>query len=325
MLCNRPNEAGGAHKADRSGTDNPFNSRVQPDEPLGWNPTKKLAPRALAKRKKVDPNNALLRHRKFLKGLEEQKQKEKEERDKEAAEKGDKVKQFKDIAEKQRKKIADLKQNGGVPAADEPDVPEEAAPSKLTEENLRKSDQIERESRKSKASKKPKPAWAKTEKEEEEQKEREIDDLLEFAYELDYEKYMDDFEVRQALAIIKDRVSEIKKDSDWKNNMAREWNEAADENIAVKRVDDNLETRSAITYNSSKTAASKKSLRSQVLEAVQEEGQPEWDRSTKGEVKTTEERIATKLASEVLRDNAKLRGVHSHSSIKRLLEKEAKK
>jgi hypothetical protein len=28
------------------------------------------------------------------------------------------------------------------------------------------------------------------------EKEAEIDDLLEFAYELDYEKYMDDFEVR---------------------------------------------------------------------------------------------------------------------------------
>ena len=64
-------------------------------------------------------------------------------------------------------------------------------------------------------------------KEEEEQKEKEIDDLLEFAYELDYEKFMDDFEVRQALAIIKDRVSEIKTDVDWKNKMAYEWNEAA--------------------------------------------------------------------------------------------------
>ncbi len=40
--------------------------------------------------------------------------------------------------------------------------------------------------------------------------------MLEFAYELDYEKYMDDFEVRQAIAIIKDRVHEIKKDTDWK-------------------------------------------------------------------------------------------------------------
>lgn len=38
---------------------------------------------------------------------------------------------------------------------------------------------------------------------------------------------MEDFEVRQALAIIKDRVTEIKKDLDWKDKMAQEWNEAA--------------------------------------------------------------------------------------------------
>lgn len=40
---------------------------------------------------------------------------------------------------------------------------------------------------------------------------------------------MDDFEVRQALALIKDRVKEIKKDEDWKVNIAKEWNDAADE------------------------------------------------------------------------------------------------
>jgi hypothetical protein len=65
-----------------------------------------------------------------------------------------------------------------------------------------------------------------SEKEQEEAKDTEIEDLLEFAYELDYEKYMDDFEVRQAIAIIKDRVQEIKKDGDWKVNIAKEWNEA---------------------------------------------------------------------------------------------------
>jgi len=41
-----------------------------------------------------------------------------------------------------------------------------------------------------------KPAWATTEKQNEEAKEAEIDELLEFAYELDYEKYMEDFDVR---------------------------------------------------------------------------------------------------------------------------------
>lgn len=70
--------------------------------------------------------------------------------------------------------------------------------------------------RSGKKSKKTKPAWATTEKQQEEAKEAEIDDLIEFAYDLDYEKYMEDYEVRQALAIIKERVSEIKQDDDWK-------------------------------------------------------------------------------------------------------------
>ena len=55
-----------------------------------------------------------------------------------------------------------------------------------------------------------------TEKQTEDAKEAEIDDLLEFAYELDYEKYMEDYEVRQALAIIKDRVTELTREPNWK-------------------------------------------------------------------------------------------------------------
>lgn len=70
------------------------------------------------------------------------------------------------------------------------------------------------------------PAWATTQKQQEVAKEQEIDELLEFAYELDYEKYMEDQEVRMALAVIKDRVQEITKDVDWKQKMADEWNKA---------------------------------------------------------------------------------------------------
>lgn len=55
-------------------------------------------------------------------------------------------------------------------------------------------------------------------------KDKEIDNLIEFAYDLDYEKFMEDYEVRQALAIIQDRVKEIKHDDNWKNNIADEWN-----------------------------------------------------------------------------------------------------
>jgi hypothetical protein len=66
-----------------------------------------------------------------------------------------------------------------------------------------------------------------TEKMDEDAKEAEVDDLLEFAYELDYEKYMEDEEVRMALAVIKERVSDITKEDGWKEKMASEWNKAA--------------------------------------------------------------------------------------------------
>ena len=40
---------------------------------------------------------------------------------------------------------------------------------------------------------------------------------------------MEDFEVRQALAIIRERVQEMKKDDDWKQKITKEWNEAEDD------------------------------------------------------------------------------------------------
>jgi hypothetical protein len=40
---------------------------------------------------------------------------------------------------------------------------------------------------------------------------------------------MDDYEVRQALAIIKDRVNEVTKQQDWKEKIAEEWNQAAEQ------------------------------------------------------------------------------------------------
>jgi hypothetical protein len=92
-----------------------------------------------------------------------------------------------------------------------------------------------------------------TEKQIEDNKEAEIDELLEFAYELDYEKYMEDFEVRQALAVIKERVDAIKKEPDWKQKMADEWNETG----AVAADTQPVEARSQASFKSGATNASK--------------------------------------------------------------------
>ena len=61
MLCNRPNELGQARKTESS-ANQPFNSRVNPPEPIGWNPCQKLAPRN-EKKRKINPNGVLSRHR----------------------------------------------------------------------------------------------------------------------------------------------------------------------------------------------------------------------------------------------------------------------
>ena len=65
---------------------------------------------------------------------------------------------------------------------------------------------------------------------------------------------MDDYEVRQALAIIKDRVNEVTKAEDWKENMAHEWNQAnqaeEQERPRHKMIDD-PELKSQVTYSKS--------------------------------------------------------------------------
>ena len=60
MLCNRPNEFGQQKRPERTGQE-PFNSRVTPGEPLGWNPAAKLLPRQTKKKGKLLNLHPLLR------------------------------------------------------------------------------------------------------------------------------------------------------------------------------------------------------------------------------------------------------------------------
>lgn len=62
---------------------------------------------------------------------------------------------------------------------------------------------------------------------------------------------MEDYEVRQALAIIKDRVTEITKQPDWKEQITQEWNEANAEERRAKRASaagGDADSRSQVTY-----------------------------------------------------------------------------
>jgi len=124
----------------------------------------------------------------------------------------------------------------------------------LTANNLDKIS--EKPKKKKKAAAAEKPAWAMTEKMQEEAKEAEIDDLLEFAYELDYEKYMEDSEVRMALALIKDRVGSLTQVDDWKQQEVDEYNNREAPRAARPAEADR---QSNVSYKSGATNASKMS------------------------------------------------------------------
>lgn len=69
------------------------------------------------------------------------------------------------------------------------------------------------------------------------------------------------------------------------------------------------------------------SMKSRIAEEKKREAssKADWQSQTSSKKLTTEDRVAARIANEVLRDNAKLRGVHSGASIKKILEREAKK
>lgn len=140
---------------------------------------------------------------------------------------------------------------------------------------------------------------------------------------------MEDFEVRQALNAIKERVDKMTAENNWQENMADEWNQAQVDKAAARQVKvDNGDNESRVTYVTGASAASKVSYQSRKSELKKENAikqDKQWDQSTTCSKANAEDRIAAKIASEVLKDNAKLRGVHSGQSIKVLLEREAKR
>ena len=108
----------------------------------------------------------------------------------------------------------------------------------LTEENIKQLDEKnikvenkheERNKDKDTKNMKKIQAWAKTEKMVEEEKEQEIDNLINFAYELDYEKYINDLEFKNALNILKERVDKIKEDENWRDKYNENKNQNENE------------------------------------------------------------------------------------------------
>lgn len=315
MLCARPNENIGAVK------ERPFVSRVDPKDQVGINPVRKIKSYSLTK--KVNP--VLARHRAWLNQFTEKMREKKIQEE------------VKEIQDKERfERIREHASNyrGTSPEVD--DSPAKQVPQINPQQQAPVQPQVKEERvsvkpvTKKKEHKELKPKWAYTEKQVEDEEEENVDDLLAFTNNLDYDKYIDDLEVKHMVTALKKRIDDLKnkEDDDWKNKIVDAWNndKQALKPSKVDIGDDRSDVRSMASEG--KSVASERSQQSiSELKAKMEKHKKDWDKmsATSKQNVTLEERIAKHVADEILRNNTEFRHFHSNASVRRILEKEAQK
>jgi hypothetical protein len=134
---------------------------------------------------------------------------------------------------------------------------------------------------------------------------KEAENLIQFAYELDYEKYMEDFEVKQALESIRKRVNEINVSKEKKDTILEEIKKDDEDKQEKKNLQkEEAKKEEKLAQLETKSHQSKKSVKSlaeSVRDEVLSQQKPDWNKSVKGnEENTIEDKIASKLADQVL-------------------------
>lgn len=181
-----------------------------------------------------------------------------------------------------------------------------------------------------KKAKKKKPKWALTEDEALEDELADADELLEFAKNLDYEKYISDYEIAGALAIMRERVEEIARENNWsKEAVEQAANEPLDDE-GEDGVDDHekkgaaaagggeLRRQCATPLHNISTAAARKAAPCKFASH-----QKEWDNSTGiGNVlKRAIFRDTLRLAERILASSVSMQKIHTKYSLARVLQR----
>ena len=304
MLCNRPNDP--PFKAQKDGP-TPFISRVNPQAQLGLNPTFKLQPKKKAKGSNLE---ILKRHKQWLQQLQKQKEEQAKQASTQEIDELEKRKRFADKAAKRRTQIkeSDVQEVNTYNLKSASESPEDPSKEKVkilkpTERNLATHEKKSRDQKK--------PKWAMTNEQAEAEEEKEVDDLLNFVSDLDYEAYISDLEVRQALEIVKERIHEIKQDQEWKQNIAAKYNQeiSDDEEEAQDRVTDLAKPKSVASDAQSLQSFVSKA-RSKLAESKRNPDNihhPDWDTNVTsiqtradGISISAEEKVAKRVADQVL-------------------------
>jgi len=325
MLCTRPNENIAVTK------EKPFISRVDPKDNLGINPVKKVQTHVSVKKR----NPVLQRHRQWLEEFKHKIQEKKmneELKDKQDREKFEKVRE-----QASYQRDTDNENTGELKViANSPNKKEENKKQTSPQEQVSPPTNHKEEkhaAQKKKKENKEKPKWAYTEQQVKDEEEEEADDLLEFTNNLDYDKYIDDLEVKHMVTALKKRIDEIrsKEEENWKNKIVDAWNkDDGRKSVQPSKVDIDLDARSDARSCASenKSVASERTQNSisELKAKLQAKEKKEWETmssTTKKNAVSLEERIAKHVADEVLRNNTEFRHFHSNTSVRKILEKAA--
>lgn len=172
-------------------------------------------------------------------------------------------------------------------------------------------------SKKSQKSKKPKPLWAMSDEQllaEDTKVEKDVDNLLDFVNDLDFEEYIDDFEVRGALSLIKEKVTDIE------NNKTAKAEEEA--NKSSENVAENVAISGTNIYMPQNSPSVKKDVDPIQVKLAQHD--EEWNTSTKVErdadgnvIPKKDDTSANLLANTPKKSDAfeKIQKIHSRQSL----------
>jgi len=177
------------------------------------------------------------------------------------------------------------------------------------------------------------PKWALTQNQLENNIEDEVDDLLEFTNNLDFEDFINDIEVKAALKVVKERVNDIQKKEREKQKQDKierlrmKDNDARVKDMNIDDVIEKSELRSLYSEGQKSIAESRIEERIDELKSnIDKKEKREFDTSSRvgDNVGATEyEKLAKNIADKVLQSNPNLKEKHSNKSIRTLLEKEA--
>mmetsp|Transcript_56360 Transcript_56360/g.119939 ORF Transcript_56360/g.119939 Transcript_56360/m.119939 type:complete len:406 (+) Transcript_56360:277-1494(+) len=329
MLCNRPSD--GPSRGGGGSGPAPFKSMVSPmqDEPLGLPPCRSADGKPSGVKKR-GPSAALRQHVRWLRELQDQMRGEQEQVEREEADEEEKKRRLRNAAEKHREGVramlaerSEAVQTGHATATAPPLAAAAAAAAKATgggggypkEDATKKKKVI-------------KPLWALTEQEKEDFEDEEAGDLIDFAENLNFEKYLGDLEFKSSLAALKDRAGKISKEQDaFKESLLRDFNAALEEDATTSagsprssvRLEDGIDGQSVLgDLRSEYSACSSRRPRG---ESKQHQKERDWDSSTNcGDGPQVDHQLKSAAAA-VLESAPQIKAIHSKGSISKIIEK----